>query len=345
MPHNLLAVDICCGRCGAITTTPGLTDDRAPPASTYRVERRTEPLPRPATVARHSAVMSEEEFNRLHQLYTPRTPPNDVCAITDATLEAVAAEHDQLTGGQLANDPATAAELDVKTLAWALHVLRRDHAQPGWGWFLDDQTAVATTLVTAFRHFLACWSGHPLFSNMVATAAVSGFSLHSLAVFGAAKCLSDSGNRLAFPVLPRDVPLASSFQLAVGASDRWDVVVQAFPGFEWPHLSTDEAAIRSAVQAAVSASQSRLNLRRPGMLVLSPGAVSAVFDQPFGDALQATIQTLGRRHRGLAAVCGVLPKLLGTDRPDEVRFAYAFYPFQNSHFIGQVVTQPLPGPA
>ena len=46
----------------------------------------------------------------------------------------------------------------------------------------------------------------------------------------------------------------------------------------------------------------------------------------------------GKRHRGLAAVAVIAPKVLPTGRHREVRFGYSFYPIPNrNHMIGQSV--------
>jgi hypothetical protein len=58
----------------------------------------------------------------------------------------------------------------------------------------------------------------------------------------------------------------------------------------------------------------------------------------FVDSIVAALGSHGKRHRGLAAVSAILPKVLITGRHREVRFGYSFYPVPNrSHSIGQSV--------
>lgn len=344
-PANLLAIDVLCTRCGAVTTTPELPSGTSPPSAVIVVDRREEIPPKPATVTHRSVLASREEIDRLSQLYSPRTPDSDRCVIDAATLDAVAADYDGVTDGRLAVDLAAVeaagekpvAGLRGHPLAWAIRHLRIAQRDPDWNCTSTDESSVATTLVAAFRHFIACWSHHPLFATMAATASRRGFSLHAAALFGAAKCLADSGNRIVFPIPGTPGSPIAGFYLPISPSERWDVVVESVSRFEWPSGEPwDLASLRSAVLDALAASQARINLRRHGLLVLSAGAVRSAFDQPMVDAINLALQAQGRRHRGVGAVCAILPKFLPTETRNEVRFSFAFYPIPNRHFSGNV---------
>ena len=345
LPFNLLGIDIRCSRCGAITTTPGLLAETVPPAAVTPIDRRDQPLPRPATVARLTALASHEELARLTRLYAPQTPPSDRCAIDATLLDLVEADYDRLSGGRLdehlgavaAAGSGPLAGFRSHPLAWAVRHLRATHGAPGWTWFGTDEGSAATTIVGAFRHFVACWSHHPLFPAMAAAAADRGFSLHATAVFGAAKCLSDSGNRIAFTAPDPADGRVTDFSLAIGPTERWAVRVEVFDAFEWPFGKPwDQGTLRSAVTASVTAAQSRINLRHPGLLVLSAGAARSAFDQPLVEAINDAVQSHGSRNRGLAAVCAIMPKLVETEKPNEARFSFAFYPIANRRFIGEI---------
>ena len=52
------------------------------------------------------------------------------------------------------------------------------------------------------------------------------------------------------------------------------------------------------------------------------------------DAIHAAFQAVGRRHRGVAAVAVVMPKVLPVGQPDQIGFGYAFYPIRNPRFAG-----------
>jgi len=345
LPCNLLAIDIRRSRCGAVTTTPALLAETAPPDTVMTIDRGDKPLPGPATVARLTTLASHEELARLTRLYGPRTPMSDCCTIDATLLDLVEADYDRLSGGRLAaHFGAVAAAgggplagLRPHPLAWALRHLRARCESPGWTWFNTDEAGAATSIVAAFRHFVACWSHHPLFAAMATAAADRGFSLHATAVFGAAKCLSDSGNRIAFTAQEPADGRVTDFSLAVGPADRWAVRVEVFDQFEWPFGKPwNQSALRSAVMEAVAASQARINLRRPGLLVLSAGAVRSAFDQPLVEAIHLAVQARGSRNRGLAGVCAIMPKLVETEKPNEARFSFAFYPISNRRFIGEI---------
>jgi hypothetical protein len=165
---------------------------------------------------------------------------------------------------------------------------------------------------------------------MVAAAADTGFSLHGLALFATAKCLSDSGNRVAF-VPPRDgSDRVRHFVLAMGSTKPLTCVVDVFDTYEWPSTRAWEfPALRAAVQERLAASKGRINQKNPGMVVLSPGATWEEMEQPLVDAIIATFQSHGRRYRYVSAMSVILAKIKPTTDREVVRFGYSFYPMAN----------------
>ena len=89
---------------------------------------------------------------------------------------------------------------------------------------------------------------------------------------------------------------------------------------------------------AMASVQGRINRLRPGMLVLSAGASEPTFDNLLIETMVAAMASHGKRHRGLAAVAAIFPKLFLTGKPREVRFGYTFFPVANrDHSVGQAV--------
>ena len=342
-PRNFLSIDIQCGQCGQVTTTPSLPDDTAPPAVVVVPERRGEPLPRPAEVAMHTALASQEEVARLAALYGPRNPAADFCVITPETLAADIRAYDELTGGRFQTDETAVAAAGMKDypLAWAIGLLRERCAVPGWECTSDEET-VAVSVLGAFRHFTGCWSHHPLYPRMAATAAAGGFSFHTLAPFGAAKSLADAGNRISFPMAP---PAAGgrrslSFNIATGPGNLIPVFVAPLDRFDWPREENwAYPALRGAVAEIVAAAQSLINRRNPGLLVISAGATRGSFDEPLVTAIHEALAVEGRRNRGLVGVSALLPRL-GLSDKRELRFGWAFYPIANRHHTANTVVTP-----
>jgi hypothetical protein len=63
-----------------------------------------------------------------------------------------------------------------------------------------------------------------------------------------------------------------------------------------------------------------------------------MFDQMLADSITAAIRSHGKRHRGLAAVAAIMPKVRLTGVQREARFGYSFYPVANGHHsVGQSV--------
>jgi hypothetical protein len=221
------------------------------------------------------------------------------------------------------------------TLAWALDRLASGVGQPGWSAMVSEPDVVATAQLGAFREFLHVWSGHPLFPAMAAGAAAAGFSSHALAVFAAARCLAATGNRIGFTRPPIAGNRFDGFYVETSPTERTPVVVRRFDRFDWPTgKGADPAIVRAAAVDALIASQSRLHARQSGILVLSVGAVRGRDDYAIIEGLAETLRARGRKHRGLAGVAVILPKLRATARPDQVEFHWTFLPLNNPHHTG-----------
>jgi hypothetical protein len=338
-PKNFLAVDLQCASCGAVTTTPGLSALNNPPAVVVPLERTAETPPEGASLAPGHVLAGREELDRLMHIYQPRSPVSDSVSITMDWLDAVGADYDRLTGGLLATHLKEIALAEAEKplsglarhkLAWALHTLRAGVADRNWTCWGSSSASVATTTACAFRYFTDCWSHHPLFPEMAAAAADTGFSLHGAALFATAKALSDSGNRIAF-LPPRDGSgRVKDFVIAMGPSDQLTCVMDRFDQYEWPpERRWTFPDLRAAVQDRLLASKGRIHQKRPGMIVLSPGPTREAIEQPLVDAIFATFHTHGRRYRHVSAVSVILAKIMATQERHTVRFGYSFLPIAN----------------
>jgi hypothetical protein len=333
-PRSFLSIAIRCAACGQISETPGLAEAEQPPPDVTMVERGAVNPPR--TVSKNTVLISREEMERLMTLYQPRATGADPHVISDALLDDVETQQRNRTGTPL--DPAPRGYKD-QPLAWAVAHLRKRLRDPEWTSFADSSDATAAAVVAAFRDLSASWSHHPLFGAMMETGAAQGFSLHAMAMFGAAKSLMSAGNQIAFMPTAGARPRITSFQLVLGPQEQMTVVTNRFDRFEWPDgIEATPQAIRTAVIEAMASVQGSINRLRPGMLVLSPGAVEGKADQLFIDNAFAAIGSHGKRYRGLAAIAVIAPKILPTSRHREVRFGYSFYPIPNrNHEIGRSV--------
>ena len=290
----------------------------------------------PSAIGSETVLISREEIERLATLYQPRSTETDSHVISDALLDDVEFQQRRWTEEPL--DPAPRDFRD-QALAWAVAHFRGRLRDPDWTSFSDDNDIVAATIIAAFRDLFASWVHHPLFGAMVNTAAVQGFSLHALALFGAAKSLASAGNRVGFVPTQGARPRIVSFQLVLGAQDQMSVVVNRFDRFAWPDGPQGSAqSVRTAVIEAMAAVQGSINRLRPGMLVLSGGISHAGIEPLLLDGIKTALASHGKRHRGLAAVAAIFPKVGQTGRPREVRFGHAFYPFPNrNNSVGQSI--------
>ncbi len=338
-PGNFLGIDLRCAQCGAITTTAGLSALSRPPEQVLPVERTAATPPSGSTIAPDQVLAGREELERLMELHRPRGPESDRLTVSDAFLDAIAADYDRLSGGLLAEHLAAVAASETAKplsgyrpypLAWAIHTLRAVIRSPDWSCTATSPASVATTVAGSFRYFLDCWSHHPLFPAMAATAADTGFSLHGAALFATAKCLVESGNRVGF-VPPRDGSgRLRQFALAMGDGAPLTCAMEVFDRYEWPLGEEWRGAdLHQRVVERLLASKGQINLRHPGMIVLSPGATWEQMEQPLVDSIHGAFHSHGRRYRHVTAISVILAKVLPTQAHDTVRFGYSFYPIPN----------------
>jgi hypothetical protein len=332
--RNFLAIAVRCGVCGRVTETPGLPAGARPPPAVTLVERGMENPP--ASVTSDTVLISREEVERLAALYQPRKTLNDVHVISDALLDDV--EFQQRRWTEVPLDPTPKGYLD-QPLAWAVAHFRARLRDPDWTSFTSDSDMAAVVVIAAFRDLFGAWVHHPLFGTMVWTAGLSGFSLHAMSMFGVAKALMLGKNRVSFQVTEGARPRIESLRMMVTGQEDMAIALNPLERFEWPNAAVaDPRTVRSSVIEAMASIQGRINRLRPGILVLSIGIVRPTFDQVLIESLNETMVSHGKRHRGLAAVAGILPKVAPTGKPREVRFGYSFYPVPNrNHSVGDPV--------
>lgn len=338
-PNRFLAIGIQCGQCGAVTETEGLADSDLPPRSAIIAAPSLTPRATAMDVPADVAVVGQAEMARLQALFQPAAP-DGTYQVSAALLDEAEAAFLAHTGGALPAIPVVRGEpfagLKDHALGWAVARLRDRIAAGAWACTEDAPTANAVTHVAGFLHFVATWNRHPLFPAMAATGADRGFSLHGLAPYAAAHCMTMMGNRISFPE-PEGYPGRIEGFSVSADGDRVGVQIETFDRFEYPFgRPWDHAALRAAVAEAMGSAQGHINLRRPGALVLSPGTALAGFDDALIEAIKASMLTLGRKNRGLMAVAPVLLRLQPLQDAHTIRFGYGFFPILNKHYRGAV---------
>ena len=333
-PRECLGLSIQCAACGEVVETPGLAPGVPPPASVTLIERgASDP---PAVVPPGTALIGRQERDRLAAMFLPRATGGEVQTLSPALLDDVEETLHRWTGAHL--DP-TAASYKSAPLAWAVAHCRARLAAPDWAGFVDDADLVAMTVIAGFREFFTCWSRHPLFRGMLGTVEAQGFSLHGMGMFGAAKYLFHDGNQVAFDLMPDAPPRIAGIKVILPGHEAMSVAVERFDRFEWPNGAewTPRSLLVSVIDA-MAAVQGRINRLRPGILVLSPGAVGGGFDRALIDAMATAVRSHGKRHRGLSAVAAILPKVQVAGAPGAAMFGYHFYPVPNRHHaVGEQV--------
>lgn len=340
LPANYLAIRIKCFRCGTINVTPALAEGEILSRSAVGIERNEVPAVVPARVPRGAVLACQNEITRCFQLTRPRDTPAEAALLSHATLEATAQEYDRLTGGRLVehvavSPPAMGSADGDYPFAWAVSRLRQRIGQPGWSWLRQDDDALAAMLVVALQDFLHCWGQHPLLGQLASPLVERGRFLRTMTGFATAKLLFAAGNRVAFvPPTPGGGDVRLRFSTAAG--EPLALAMLAPDALQWKQRDgRSPQVIRSAVVDALSSAQGRVNNRNPGIVVLSVSIFQPDFDQALVDGIHAAFRSVGRKHRGVAAVSAIMPKVLPAGQPDRVGFGYAFYPIRNPHFAGE----------
>jgi hypothetical protein len=337
--EQFLSVGIRCGRCGTVTTTAALPEGAMLLPGLIAAEPSETPRTGAMTVPAQVVLVGRGEMERLGAMFRPKTPADTTYRVSPDLLDQVEAALERHGGGALpavADDPADPfAGLRDHALGWAVRHLRRRLRDEAWSCMADSPTANAVTHVAGFLHFVATWSHHPLFSTMAATAGERGFSLHGLALFAAAHSLAMAGNRVGFRAPAGYPPRLDGFDLATGPIETVRVHLDAFDRFEFPFgRPWDVAGLQDAVAEVVGAAQGRINLRNPGLLLLSPGTALPGFDEALIAAAQAAVQSVGRKNRGLMGVAPIVLRLQALPDPHAVRFGYGLFPVRNRHYSG-----------
>ena len=253
------------------------------------------------------------------------TRPNDVryqsMVLDGSTLDALAAAFGEWSGQ--AEHPFVAS---VARLRDRIDV-------DGWRWSKEDDDAMAAMHVAAFDHLRHCWGGHPDLGELTAALGLPGRYLRTLAAMAAGKLLFDAGNSVGFVLQGA----AQNLSLHVTMGDEpLGAVVSAPDEMQWAARDRrSPQALQRAVIDALASAQGQVNRARPGMVMLSASILYQDFDQMLIDAIHAAFRSVGRRHAGVAAAVGLIPRVSTMQRADEVGFGYALYPIVNPHFAGK----------
>jgi hypothetical protein len=215
--------------------------------------------------------------------------------------------------------------------SWAVLRLREQIGKPGWSWLHHNDDAMATMYIMAMHHLIRCWGNHPLLDRLATPIFQQGRFMHGVGSLALAKLLFDAGNRVAF------TPAGSNVDLHITTPDGalLPVALLAPERLQWRERERRSLdAFRHTIIDAMGIAQPQINRGTPGIVALAVSILQPDFDQMVVDAIHAAFQSVGRRHRGIAAIAIVMPKVLPAGRPDRLGFGYAFYPIVNPNFAG-----------
>lgn len=327
-PAQLLRVGIQCAACGAVTVTPSLPEGRLPPPAVSILPPATEPLAETVILKSGSVLIGQAEMGRVWDTMQPHPPASSQYRMSVERLDEVAALYERAVGFKLPE----ARDIRDHALGWAVGYLRSLTADTrSWAGLATPLSRVAAVHVAGFAHFAQTWSRHPLFPAMASYVAVHGGTLHGLAPFAVAHCLTMMGNQTAFS------PDAVERVALIAGDSAVPVWVEAFDRFEYP--SGEEwtpETIQAAVNQVVAGAIGRINRNHPGVLVFSAGiSAKSEFDDTLIRAVGAAVETHGRKNRGLMAAGVVVLRIQPATDADTVRFGYALFPAPNRRYEGE----------
>jgi hypothetical protein len=260
--------------------------------------------------------------------------------VSPATLESAAADYDRLTGGALqAHIAATPSAMEPwhgdYPFAWSLLRLREQVGKPDWSWLYQNDDAMAAMHIASMHHFMACWGEHPLLDQLALPLAAPGQFLRTMGTFAVAKLLYDAGNRVGFTVpATGEIELRCHFTTAAG--EPLSLALQSPDALQWRERERwNPTVLATVVTQALAAAHGQVNSRRPGIVILTASILQPGFDQALVDCIHAVFRSISRRHRGVAAVAVVVPKVFPVAQLDRVGFGYGFYPLRNPGFAGE----------
>jgi hypothetical protein len=344
-PAEFIDIRIRCARCGAVTSTPGLGVGEILPRTAMPVAPARMPVVTPSQVPRGAVLVCQEALERGYAKTRPHAVPDEPILLTRSMVEAAASDYDRLSGGRLAehlaaSPPAMGDDHGDYPFAWGLLRLSEQVGRPGWSWLQHNDDAMAAMYITAMHHLIRCWGDHPLLDRLAGPLFERDRFVRNAAGFALAKLLFDAGNRVTFS-------LTGSVDLHVTTADGTplSVALLAPQRLQWRERERRSLdAFRHTIIDAMGTAQPQVNRGTPGILALSVSILQPDFDQMVVDAIHAAFQSVGRRHRGIAAIAIVMPKVLPAGLPDRLGFGYAFYPIVNPNFAGQNPVRMHAGP-
>ncbi len=343
-PERLIAIGVQCAACGQVTSTPDLPSGAQPAGNVVLLDRNAQLMTNPGVMPAGVTFIDRAAAARIEAPFRPRRPSGDPVTLSPALLREVGEAYNDLTNGAFAAHTEALMPLywtGVRTfpLAWSCLHLQAWLADPRAPLLGPTETTVAACHLGAFRQFLAVWGAHPMFREIAALAAGSGFGLHDLAVFAAAAAVFESGSRIGMTTDPDGTPRLRGWAVQT-ADQTLALETVAFPRFAWPDGKPWSAAsIRTALNDAVAGARGRINARHPGILVLSVGLVPDAFDKAMLEGIERFFRALGRTNPGLAALATIAPRVVPTSRMDQFGFGWLFRPMSNPAGAGQVVVQ------
>lgn len=327
-PAQLLGVGIQCAACQAVTVTPPLPDGHLPPPAVSILPPATEPLIETVIVKSGFVLIGQAEMARVWDTMQPHPPARSECRVSAERLDEIVALYERLVGLPL----PMAGDIRDHALGWAVAYLRGLVADARtWAGLTTPLSRVAAVHVAGFAHFAETWSRHPLFPAMASYVAARGGTLHALAPFAAAHCLTMMRNQVAF------APDAVERVALIAGDSTVPVWVEAFDRFEYP--SGEEwtpESIQATVDGIVGGAIGRINRNHPGVLLLSAGiSAKSAFDDTLIRAVGAAVEAHGRKNRGLMAAGIVMLRIQPATDADTVRFGYALFPAPSRRYQGE----------
>lgn len=310
-PRSLIAIDIECFNCKAITRTHSWPIGEPLPKTLVTLGDAGRFLIKGTVDLKDRAAMScDQEIARVRTATLPKPQSEAQWELSPDSLIALETELDVPTDGAIQKMVARAKRADgagntnfaqIKSpLVWALGHLHNSLAKGQIN--LDGLDGIAIAYVQRLRDSLHRWHHHPLF-NVIARSICHEFH-HGIAAFTVASYLSDHGNNVGITDTSNQRGRSPDLFINVSRNETLSIEVKCPKAFFWPALPPSKADMIRKIEREIRDARDQITGTAGGVIVIGSGHPVVGFSNEFNECIHEVVGT-GRISKRVAAVVGI----------------------------------------
>lgn len=310
-PRSLIAIDIECFKCKAITRTDPWPNVEPLPTTLVTLGDVGRFLIKGTVDLKHRAAMScDQEIDKMRADTLPKSQSRAKLDLSPGSLMALETELDVLTDGAIQKMVASAkrahgagnttfAQMKSPPV-WALVQL---HSSLSNGQInMDGLDGIAIAYVQTLRDSLHRWQHHPLFST-IARSLCHEFH-HGITAFTVASYLSDHGNDVGITDTSTQPGKSADLFINVARNETLSIEVKCPQAFFWPAQRPNKADMARKIELAIKAARNQITGTAGGIVVIGAGHPVLGFNSELDECIKEVVGS-GRVSRRVAAVVGI----------------------------------------